>query len=175
MNLDHVFITIAGDPDSNNIVSVEHLAVVRTNHKGQLLAGCTATVGTDNVSKLIASEILDGRDTEYVIVCYGNAIVRPAVERECPDLFNARAWLDISQLAWPFAYTDMISARDLETLTRYFDGSNPDPGSARGDCEATVRVYWEMMRRQKLALKGEDTVRALGGTLFQDIRNMVGF
>lgn len=94
-----------------------------------------------------------------------------------PTYFRGKTWLDISQLAWPLGYCDMISNRDLDTLCKHFGAvvAHDAAGTMSGNCEALVRVYWAMMQRYRTALIGEEAVRDFGGEALQGIRKFIGF
>lgn len=192
MNLDHVFIDLAvsdPDPEKGEIVA---MAVVRTDHQGKVLAAFSDTCGSDHsfdeprfaqcIHRMQDTILAKNLQVSYIVVAHGpddRRFLRAAYGRlkeKDSEVFPKRSWLDTSQLAWPFVYNDMASERTLESLCVHF-GVPFDPetaDSAMGDCERLVRLYWTMMGRYRLALKGEQMARDVGGDLFGRASSFLG-
>lgn len=198
MNQDHVFIDVGVSHASLDKGEIVGLAAVRTDSKGKVLAAfaehvrpsqavldedddleeCKEARVFEKVIGDLKNTILDRYPSTYVVVSHGEVdrrFLRQEWERigERGEVFT-RAWVDTSLLVWPFAYHDMIAARDLNTLCHYFRVENTAPNTVQGDCEALVRVYWAMMKRYKFALLGEEAVRDYGGELLGSFRQWVG-
>lgn len=184
MNLDHVFVDVAMT-EAKASADVTAIAVVRTDHRGNVLSAFSEQVGGEGrdfgiVANAIHAQILEPYAASYVVVAHHAQLDRDVLARahrlakRGPDLFKGRAWLDTVQLSWPFAYHDLVSSRDLDTICKAFAISNTAPGTATGDCEALVRVYWAMMRRLDMALTGEEAVRNVIGEPIAKLRSIIG-
>ncbi len=176
MNQSHIFVDI-----SYVDRRITAIAVVRTDHKGkEVQATFASSIDSESslpdviasMRKTILAPSLGG--TYVVLSHYAETDRQILRENGEGDLFIGRAWLDTSQIAWPFVYHDLAGERSLETLCAYFKVSNPDPNSATGNCEALCRLYWAMMNRYKIALMGEDVVRDLGGETLQKALSFFG-
>ncbi len=184
MNLDHVFVDVAMT-EAKATAEATAIAVVRTDHRGTVLGGFSEKIGEGGrdfgiVANAIKAELLDPYPESYIVVAHHAQLDRDVLTRahklakRGPELFKGRAWLDTVQLAWPFAYHDLVSSRDLDTICKAFGVINTAPDTAMGDCEALVRVYWAMMRRLDTALTGEEAVRNVIGEPIAKLRSIIG-
>ncbi len=190
MNLDHVFVDVAMT-EAKADAEVTAIAVVRTDHRGNVLGAFSEKINCATrrekedrdygvVANAIKAELLDPYPDSYIVVAHHAQLDRDVLARahrlakRGPELFKGRAWLDTVQLAWPFAYHDLVSSRDLDTICKAFGITNTAPGTAMGDCEALVRVYWAMMRRLDTALTGEEAVRNMIGEPIAKLRSIIG-
>lgn len=191
--LDHVFFDVRLshlDPAQAEIVDV---AALRTNRKGDVLASVTnrvfptaavapetyATNGYDPdlwhreaVTYKVAVETFraviraERFDDQYVVVAHF-ADRFPVGTR---DLFPGAAWIDTGHLSWPLLHHGLVSSRSLATLAKHV-GIKPEAlTTAAGTAFTTMRVYWELMRRYKTALAGEELLRSVGGDALESIR-----
>lgn len=185
MNLEHVFVDVAMT-EAKATADVTAIAVVRTDHRGNVLAAFSEKIGDDardyaTVSNAVHAEIIEPFTNSYVVVAHSAQLDRDVLMRAYrlakrgQELFKGRAWLDTVQLAWPFAYHDLVASRDLDTICKAFGVTNTAPDTAMGDCEALVRVYWAMMRRLDMALTGEEAVRNVIGEPIAKLRSIIGF
>jgi hypothetical protein len=182
MNLDHVFIELGLSEDNPELAAVTGMAVVRTDRKGKVLAAYSDTAKhdgpvapIDRLYERVRAEVLKPYPASYVVVSQHAATYKRILGDRC---FPERPWVDIAQLAWPLGYCDMISARDLDTLSKHFavsGGEYGTDGTMTGNCEILVRVYWAMMQRYRTALLGEEAVRDIGGEALASLRKFVGF
>ncbi len=123
----------------------------------------------------------DNYEASYVVVAhFGESYDRPMLRNACkrlgvPSLLEGRGWVDTGQMAWPMVLAGFIRSRSLECVSSYLGIQNQAPHTAKGDVTAAMSVYWEMMRRYKISLLTEQTVRTLGGEQFDSFRRMFGF
>ncbi len=175
MNQDHIFIDVASDQDG-----ISGIAMVRTDRKGKVLCAFSDNVDdTSPISKVVeamrTSILKPELGNTYVIVAhFAEADKQVLKDAGQGDLFRGRAWLDTSQIAWPFVYNDLAGERTLDALCAYFEIKNTAPDTATGDCEALVRLYWEMMKRYKTAILGEEAIRDYGGETLKRLRSVIG-
>ncbi len=117
-------------------------------------------------------------DRSFILVAHhaevDKAFLAKAAKSAGIEVFPKRAWIDTLQLVWPFAYHDLITSRDFDSICRHFGVQNAAPDTAMGDCEALSRLYWIMMGRFEYALKGEAAVRDVVGEPISAIRNLIG-
>lgn len=176
MNLDHIFLDI-----SHVDRKITAIALVRTDRKGKKIIAtfqdevCELTPIVDVIAGIKKKILNTAFGNTYVVVSHFAETDKQLLrENGVSELFIGRAWIDPSQIAWPFVYHDLAGERSLEALCAFFNVTNPDPDTATGNCEALVRLYWAMMGRYKLALTGEEAVRELGGDVFQKVTSILG-
>jgi len=166
MNLDHVFIAV--DSDGKRITSV---SAVRTDRKGKVLAASDA----DSVV-IAARTVIEPFSDTYLIISQYPTIKILSTDKTAKSCgLSDKEWLDIAQVAWPLAFSDMVGNCNLDTLCKHFGINYQDAGTTIGDCEAMVRVYWAMMTRYRTALIAEEGIRDYGGEALRGIRKFIGF
>ncbi len=167
MSLDHLFIDVA--------VTGTHpsaIAAVRTNHKGVTQAAFASSITERNLDTVLADldrVVLQPYTSHYALV-----VQNQKTYSHVAFAFNAKAMLDLVQLAWPMGLAGLVPARDLDTLAKHF-GVTYDADSASDTAVAISEVYWRMMRRYKTVLIGEEVIREFGGERLAGIRSFFKF
>jgi len=161
MNQDYVFVSLKDDK----------VSVLRTTFRGKVMA---ETRGDwPYIAKGIQSNILVPFDPRCIVVGYRTDLVKPAMTAE--GLFVHRAWIDLAQLMWPLAWSNLIEGkRTLDELCRYL---NLDCNTSNADGEVrTIGSCFELlMRRYRTALVGENAMTDIGGETLESLRHYVGF
>ncbi len=180
-SLDHLFLALGLSESNLETAAITGIAAVRTDRKGTVLAAYSESCSVrglvdcdlEAVYGNMANALLKPFPAHYVIVAEHSNAYRTLLG---PAYFKGKTWLDISQLAWPLGYSDMIPDRSLDTLTKHFGTpiAFDLEGTMSGNCEALVRVYWAMMKRYRSALIGEEAVRDFGGEALAGIRKFIG-
>ncbi len=178
-SLDHVFIEVGLSDDNIAAANITGIAAVRTDRKGKVLASHCETcsirglddIDVDAVYQKVNDVLLRPYAESYVIVARNAQAYKGVLG---PNYFRGRAWLDIAQLAWPLGHCDMIPDRNLDTLAKHFGCKYDEENTMTGNCETLCRVYWEMMKRYRAALLGEEAVRDIGGEALAGIRKFFG-
>ncbi len=197
VNIDHVFIDLAlsdVDPAKGHIVGI---AAIRTDYRGKVMvcedgvnAGFSEKVASpveadpeavpfiEVYRDLCARVLAPCFDKAYILVAHHAELDRKFLDRAAAaaniSVFPRKTWIDTLQLVWPFAYHDMVTSRDFDSICRHFGVQNAAPDTAMGDCEALSRLYWRMMSRFEYALRGEAAVRDVVGEPLAALKNMIG-
>lgn len=204
MKQDHIFFDIETSSLDYDSAEVLDMAAIRTDRTGDILAAYSdrirpsrevdpksAKVNGYNSSDwanaqefkaavaAMAGVILNPKfDTKYVVVAHFSEFDKTILTNQCKahgiEMPFKRAWLDTAQIAWPYAFNDMLSGRSLDTLCKYFGVVNKSPHTAAGDAAATMHAYWAMMRRLTPALMAEEFLVRKGGQKLDSIRKLVG-
>lgn len=188
---DHLFIELGASSDDLADSVPTAIAAVRTTFKGRVLGvyGDRVKANEEDTRKdskdfklvwrNLNSELIEPyedtrlvtvwRDSTFKQVTLGRAAALASVSIK--DFLNHPS-LDVMELSWPLVFSGLIPSRNLVTLCDYFRASNPAPGSASGDCEALVKVYFTMMDHYSLGLRCNDGIREIGGQVFDGLRQM---
>jgi hypothetical protein len=177
MNLDHVFIELDLSPGVDEVVN---LAIVRTTSKGKVL--CTYKTDVEqgpHMQAYVKDRIADVAFTPFpagVIAISSHAKLYQSLCSETKygilSALNGKPWFDLTELAWPLRFHDMVSGGDLDTLAKFFELQGNEDVMSR--CETLTAVYWQLMQRYGSALKGEAVVRELGGQKLANVRKFLG-
>ncbi len=158
MKPDHIFIAIREKP--------LEMAAIRTSPKGDILV---AAADATDIQKSFSDIILSSRfDEKYILVAHHAEHVKKLL-----DVPSKRAWICTAQLAWPLVYNDMLASRTLDSTAKYH-GILQEGTTVADEATTTMQLYWEMMRRYKLALSGEEFLRNVGGPKLDTLRRFVG-
>lgn len=165
MNQDHVFLEM----DKKSI------AIVRTDYKAKVQATFSSVFSREDVFIDLAAEILAPFDSKYVVISHLYERNREVLKEKAGRELFPRAWIDTAQMAWPLVFNDIMNySRTLESLCMHFDIPNDEPGVPEADVTALLKVYWEMMRRYRTALVGEQALHSVGGETLHGLRKLVG-
>ena len=181
MNLDYIF--YCAPQESGRITSI---AAIRTGPDGKVqgaysskttITGLDATRG---VLQGLQAELVTGLSAQYVVVSFFAEHDRPTLKRESErvslgtnEVFPGRTWISLSQLAWPLAFSDLISERSLKEMCRYYKVEY-NIKDAEEECKTLMKVFGVLMRRYRTALIGEDAVSEVAGPTFEHFRNIIG-
>lgn len=180
-DLDYVFI----DMKTTAIVetgAITEIAAIRTNRKAQVLKAWQSKVEywgkgapvpaqwegappLKTALEYMKDAMTTGFEEKYIVVAHFSDFCRVNLREASRTLgieepFLGRAWLDTSQIAWPFIHAGILKGRSLTDLAKFFDVENPAPNTAVGDCETLLRVYWIMIRRMAGSIAtGETAIR----------------
>jgi DNA polymerase III epsilon subunit-like protein len=196
MNIDHVFIDLALSDTDVSKGEIIGMAAIRTDYRGNVLTNDTgvragfsekvaSTFEVDDEAvpfkeayQDLCDRIITPFDKSYIIVAHhaevDKAHLLKAGKTHKVEVFPRKNWICTLQLVWPFAYHDMVTSRDFDSICRHFGVQNAAPDTAMGDCEALSRLYWCMMSRFEYALKGEAAIRDVVEEPIARIRNIIG-
>ncbi len=156
-------------------VTITAIAVCRTDWKGKQIAAYAEEVkeegSLDDVMGKIRAYVLTPFTSRYVVISQHQRAYQAALGT---SLFSGKPWLDIAQVSWPLGFSDLVAARDLDTLAKHFGIVYADSSSVSENCDAVTQVYWEMMKRYKLSLLGGEIVREYGGKRLKQFRDFFG-
>jgi DNA polymerase III epsilon subunit-like protein len=118
-------------------------------------------------------------EEKFVVVAHFADFDRAFLEAACktahvPQVLAGRAWICTGQLAWPLVASGLLSSRSLDSVSKYHGVVNTAPHTAMGDVVCLKDTYFEMMRRYKLALAGEDMLRTVGGPRLEAAKKWFG-
>ena|SRR5271166_7130408 len=167
--LDYVFFDLArgarGEPSE--------VSTIRTDRKGSVLAtrGDVLAEGLTLSSALSGIEraILKPFGTEYMVVShlgYPPDDVRGVL---------GDRWIFTSQLAYPLLHAESIASLRLPVVAAYFkveyDAKNP---SSEASVRTVRAIFFEMMRRYRTALIGEEALTHFQGEAVGKLRKLFG-
>lgn len=202
--IDHIFFdveTTGLDPRKNEIIEV---CAIRTDADGNIKAAFTnrvrpkgdcdpqaaaingynpgewdAAPSFDVVYKSLRNVILDGNSEKFVLVAHNAEFDRRFWLEECSrrdleDPFKGRRWVDTCSMAWPLVVCGAIKSVKLEVLANYYQVVNDNPHTAEGDAMTLCQVYWKLIGRYSVVIRGETTAREVGSNFMRSIKESMG-
>lgn len=203
MQQDHIFIdveTTGLDPKTNSIIEI---AAIRTDSQGKITDSYTdriipSTEVSESAAKVngydaekwtdavpfatamhaLSKAIVENKGERVVMVAHFADFDRSFIKANCERASTTnplpeRAWIDTGALLWPLAFNGAIKSRALESACAYFDIINTSPHTAPGDCLATCKLYWTLMRRYSVALAVSTAAHSKWGGIVTGIERMV--
>jgi hypothetical protein len=171
--IDHIFFEALYDGKE-----VTEIAAVRTNRKGVHFEAFSEKVKTRHLEgtllstalSMMTKRLLDEKYSEdYIVVAFREPKVIE-LQKALP-----KAWITLSNLAWPLAYSGLISSITLDSVSKHHGVVNKHANTAEGNVVTIMDTYWNMMRRYKTALSAEDGLRSAAGQGFEELRRKFGF